>query len=550
MSHPFEAPHEWSRRDALRLGLLGVGGMALGSSLVACSSSSGSAGPSGGATTFSPGTFTGGPAATGTPVTGGTLTVGVLSNGKSETLSVPGTLNIPDFARVLNLYDTMFRQAPNGTVTPGVVETAEANADATVWTFKIRQGVTFHDGRPLTADDIVYTIQNSWGSKDNLFNGALAQAVDFANVTKTGQFEVRVPLNFGIAKFPTIACFVNCAVVQDGTKDFTKGNGTGPFKLVSFDPGKRSEFAANKDYWGDDGPYVDTLVIDSSFGSEDARMNALLAGQIDISPAPSFTLAKAHAVSGRIVVGNQPGPGTTPLIMRVDQGPLSDPDLRRALKLLPDRPKYLDAAFNGFGTVGNDLQGYTNQYFADSLKATHDPEQAKAILAKAGLANVSLTLDSSAAVPGMQETAALFAQDAKAAGINIKINTIDPATFFTAAAAVFERPFAVSFYSIGLNSLPLYYMAAGIPGGIYNECHFGTPAQVETIKKAMREQDDTKATQLWLDVQKDQVDLGGYIVPANFNYVDAYGLNVRGIQTTSTMNCDNFNFKTAWIEKG
>lgn len=548
MSRSFdETPAGLSRRDVLRLGLMGGAAVALGPTLAACG---GGGGKGSNPSKVSPTAFTGGPSTKGDPIKGGTLTVGVLTMGKSEVLSPLATLNLPDFARVLNLYDYMFMQAAGGKASNALVEQADTNAGADVWNLKIRQGVTWHDGKPLTADDIVYTIQNAWGSKDNLFNGGLAQIVDFAGVKKTGTLEVTVPLKMGVAKFPTIACFVNCAVVQDGTKNFNNGMGTGPFKLVSFDPGKRSVFKRNDDYWGDGGPYVDELIVDSSFSSDDARMNALLAGQIDVAPQASFTLAKANAASGRIVVGNQPGPGTTPIIMRVDKGSLANPDLRRALKLIPERSKYVNAAFAGYGTEGNDLMGYTNQFFAKDLKATHDPEQAKAILKKAGLEGVSLRLDTSAAVAGMNETAALFAQDAKAAGVTIKLNTIDPATFFTAAEAVFERPFATSFYAQGLNSIPLYYAVSALPGGIYNETHFGTADQVKQLGAALREQDDAKAEQLWLEVQKTQVDMGGYIVPANFNYVDAFGIKVRGVQTTSNLNCDNFNFKSAWLAKG
>jgi peptide/nickel transport system substrate-binding protein len=544
MTDPRQPLSGLSRRDALRLGLLGAGAVVLGPTMAACSSGSGGDSTSAAA---DPLAFSGGPSTEGTPVAGGSLEVGLLTMGKSETLSPLATLNLPDFARVLNLYDCMWSQAAGGQATPALVESAETNAGADVWNLKLRQGVTWHDGKPFTADDVVYTIQNSWGNPDNLFYGALVQIVDFKGVKKTGQYEVSVPLKMGIAKFPTVACFVNCAVVQDGTKDFNNGMGTGPFKLKSFDPGTRSVFTRNENYWDDNGPYVDELVINSSFSSDEARMNALLAGQIEILPQAPFTLAKANASSGKIVLGNQPGPGTTPIIMRVDKGELSNPDLRRALKLIPDRSKYVDAAYAGMGTIGNDLMGYTNQFFAKDIEAPYDPEQAKSILEKAGMGGISLTLATSAAVAGMNETAALFAQDAKAAGVTITLDTIDPSTYFTPAEGVFERPFATSFYAQGLNSLPLYYTVSALPGGIYNETHFGTPSQVKQVAAALAETDDTKAEQLWLDVQNTQIDQGGYIVPSNFNYVDGYGSTVRGIQTTSNMNCDNFNFKTAWF---
>jgi peptide/nickel transport system substrate-binding protein len=542
---PANGPTDWSRRDFLRMGTLAAGAVALGPTLAACGSSSGRTGPqSGNAVKFS-----GGPATDGTPKHGGTLTVGVLSNGTSETISVPGTLNEPDFVRVFNLYDPMFFQAPGGKTKAALVESAEPNADATVWNLKVRQGVEWHDGKPLTADDIVYTIQHSWGSKKNLFAGALSQVVDFAQTKKTGTHEVQVVLKHGIALFPTLTCFPNCLVVQDGTTNFNNGIGTGPFTLKSFTPGSRSVFAANKNYWVEGQPYVDQLVVDSSFSSEDARMNALLGGQIDVVPNPPSTLAKANATAGKIVVGNQPGPGFDPIIMRVDKGALSNPDLRRALKLIPDRQQYVDTAFNGYATIGNDLGGYTDQYFASDIKATHDPDKAKSILKKAGLENPTLTLATSAAFPGMNETAALFARQAKAAGVTIKLNTIDPSTFFTAAAAVFERPFATSYYSIGVNSIAVFYIATGLRGGIYNECHFGSTKDDALIFNALKETNEAKAKTLWHDVQVRQADEGGYLVPANFNYVDAYSKSVRGVQTTSAMQCDNFNFKTAWLDR-
>ncbi len=547
MAEAIDGAAGWSRRDFLRVGAMTAGAVALGPTLAACAGSS--SGGKGKSSNGSAAKFSGGPSKAGTPKRGGILRVGLLTNGTSETISVPGTLNEPDFARIFNLYDPMFFQDAGGKASPALIESAQPNGDATVWTMKVRQGVEWHDGKPLTPEDIVWTIQHSWGNKNNLFFAGLAQVVDFAACKKTGPAEVKVVLKHGIAQFPTLTCFPNCLVVQDGTTDFTKGVGTGPFKLESFKPGARSEFVANKNYWVKDQPYVERLVIDSSFSSEQARINALLAGQIDIAPAPSPALAKANAASGRIVLGNQPGPGFTPIIMRVDKGPLANPDLRRALKLIPDRELYVETAFNGYATVGNDLGGYTDQFFATDIKAEHNPDKAKSLLKKAGMQGATLTLPTSAAFAGMNETAALFAQQAKAAGLNIKLNTIDPSVFFTPAASVFERPFATSFYATGVNSIALYYLATALKGGIYNECHFGSPQDDALIFKALKELDDAKAKASWEDVQKRQVDFGGYIVPANFNYLDAYSPQVRGIQTTSALNCDNFNFKTAWLNK-
>jgi peptide/nickel transport system substrate-binding protein len=532
-----------SRRDLLRMGAAGVGAVALGPVLAACSTSHRtSGGKTKGLTAVS-----GGPLTTGTPAKGGTLRVGMITQGSAETISVPASINNPDIARVFNLYDTMWFLGARGAVTPGLIEEGTPNADASVWALKVRSGVEFHDGKSLTADDIVYTIKSCWGDKNNVFYGALASIVNFAGVKKVGPMDVQVPLLHGVADFPTITVFNSCAVVQDGTSNFSDGNGTGPFRLVSFTPGSQSIFKANPNYWIDGRPYVDQLIINSSFASEDARMNALLAGSIDIIPTASPTLIRAKAGSGKVVIGNQPAPGFNCLVMRCDQGPLKDPRVRQALKLIPDRKAYVETIFSGYATVGNDLGGYTDKYFAEDIKPVQDIAQAKSLLKQAGAESLQIQLQTSTAAFGMPEMATLFAQQAKAAGIDVRVSQTDPGSFFTTAGGFAVNPFRTSFYNTGVNSLAIYYLLTQVPGGAYNETTYGSTSSNNAIYAAMAETDPTKAADKWHAVQELQARTGGYLIPQNFNWLDAYSTKVRGIQTTPAMNCDNFNFKTAWL---
>ncbi len=531
-----------SRRDFLRISAAGAGAVAVGSALAACGTSQTS-----GPTSRSRTAFSGGPPKGGTPVKGGVLRIGMITQGSAETISVPASINNPDIARVFNLYDTMWFQGERGAVTPGLIQEGTPNADASVWNLKVRPGVEFHNGKSLTADDIVYTIKSSWGDTNNVFYGALSAIVDFANVKKVGPMDVQVPLLHGVADFPTITVFNSCAVVQDGTTDFSKGIGTGPFTLVSFQPGTQSVFNANKNYWLQGQPYVDQLIINSSFASEDARMNALLAGAIDIIPTASPTLIRANASSGKVVVGNQPGPGFNAIVMRCDSGPLKDARIRQALKLIPNRQEYVDTVFSGYATVGNDLGGYTDKYFADDIKPQQDIAQAKSLLKQAGAGSLQIDLQTSPAAFGMPEMATLFAQQAKAAGIDVRVRQTDPGSFFTTAGGFTVNPFRTSFYNTGTNSLAIYYLLAQIPGGAYNETRYGSASSDAVIYSALKETDPTAAITKWHDVQELQAKTGGYIIPQNFNWLDAYSTKVRGIQTTPAMNCDNFNFKTAWL---
>jgi peptide/nickel transport system substrate-binding protein len=305
----------------------------------------------------------------------------VLSNGSSETIDVRKAIVTPDAIRVQAIYDPLFFVVPGGTA-PGLAESAEPNSDATKWTVKIRDGVTWHDGKPLTADDVVYTIRSSWGSKNSNYGGQTKALVDLKNVRKIDQRTVEVPLLRPFAGFEAFASFYTSYVVQDGTTDFSRPVGTGPFKFGSFEPGAHSSFSSNPDYWRGK-PLVDELVVDSSFTDDPARINALASGQIDIAPNVPPALAKANASSGRIVLGNAHGPAFIAVVMRVNVPPFNDARVVQAFKLAVDRQAVVNTVFDGYATLGNDSAGATFKYWASDIKPQHDPEKAKALL-KAG----------------------------------------------------------------------------------------------------------------------------------------------------------------------
>src|SRR5262249_49795648 len=154
--------------------------------------------------------------------------------------------------------------------------------------------------------------------------------------------------------------------------------GTGPFVYRSFTPGHRSVFTANPHYWGH-APYVNTLVVDSSFTNDNARVNAALAGQVDIVTAMPYALAKANASSGTLRIGSAPGSGFQNIVCRVDVEPFRDGRVLQALKMLINRPVIIASAFSGYATVSNDCPQSGQPFFASDIEPyAHDVEQAKA----------------------------------------------------------------------------------------------------------------------------------------------------------------------------
>jgi peptide/nickel transport system substrate-binding protein len=528
------------RRDFVKAGIAGATLLSSAEFLAACGSSSPAA--SGFRTTTGP--------AGGTPVKGGTLRIALLSAGSAETLDVRKPFNFPDYIRLFNLLDPLFFQGPGGLVYPGLATEAHANSDFTVWTLRLRDGVEWQNGKPFTADDVVFTLKASWNAPSGLNYQLYKPIIDFNGVRKLDRLTVQIPLFRGIAQFPQLTFTQASHIVQDGTTDWNKPVGTGPFKLQSFTPGSGSVFTANRNYWGGPGPYADTLVIDSSFSADPARLNALLAGDADIVPSVPPALAKAQEAASRVVLGNEHGPAFIAVTMRVDQAPFTDVRVRQALKLIPDRPTIVSSAFDGFAVPGNDCPGNTLQYWASDLKAVHDPEKAKSLLKSAGKSSLSLPLYTSEVLAGQNETATLFAEQATAAGVNVSVIRDDPATYYSTGSPGGTWPnkhFSINNWVIGQGSLPLFYLSALYQSAPYGETHWHSAAADQLLNEALADGNPATAQQKWHAVQQLQHDQGGYIVTTALNYVDGYSTKVRGIQTTEAGPCNYWDFKTAWL---
>ena len=452
------------------------------------------------------------------------------------------------------MYDFLFLLGSDAqSIVPALASSAEPNADATVWTFNLRPDVVWHDGKPFTADDVVWTIK-SWKSTANIASGVVGQFIDFTAVRKRGPLTVEIPLTRPTAQFESLFTYGNCAVIQNGATPKSiaaKPVGTGPFKYVSFQPGSQSVFAANPHYWREPGkPYVDKVVVNSTFTDETSRYNALLGGEIDVSPLFPPNFAKLQESGTQVNVLRSPGTQSYSFAMRVDKGPFADVRVRRALKLLVDRQALIDSVFSGMGTVGNDLLGVYSQYFASNLKPTYDVEQAKSLLKAAGREGTSVTLQTGNATPGFVESATLLAQQAKAAGLNIVLDVLPASSYFTSAAG-FEngRYFGQNNY-VGYDSQTVVAGVSFLPASTFDETRWvyqkggGDQALLDA---AIAATDPQKAAELWGEVQAQQVSDGGLCVWTNLDWVDAAAKNVRGLISSKAGPLNNFEVLGAWL---
>jgi peptide/nickel transport system substrate-binding protein len=493
-------------------------------------------------------------AASSKPVHGGTLTVGMITGGTAETMNPGIAIAAADTVRCAQLYDLLFYNAPDiKTLIPALAVAAEHNAKATVWTFHLRDGVHWHDGKPFGADDLVWNFK-TWGSTANFNHYLFASSVDFKGVRKRGRLVVEVPLIRPVAEFPTVFPFFAPFIIQNGATNASLRKhpiGTGPFMYESFIPGTQSVMKRNPDYWANNGkPYVDKLVVNSTFTDENSRLNALLGGQIQVSIGIPPTVAATQKNSKQLKILRSASPDPECILMRVDKGQFADVRVRQALKLIANREALAKQALDGYAVPANDLIGVGCNYYLNLPVPKQDIEKAKSLLKAAGQQHLAFTLPTSAAFAGFVEGATIYAQEAAAAGVKVTVNQVPPSTYYTSAAGFLTRPICVDNATTN-PSLTLLYQAWYTKYAPFNETWWGHQkggaAAENLINQAIAATDRSKAESLWHEVQMQQFNQGGTMAFCNVDYLDATTSNIHGLVTTPVRNLNGYRLQDAWI---
>src|SRR5262249_25532846 len=255
------------------------------------------------------------------------------------------------------------------------------------WVITLRKGITFHDGKPLTADDVIFTLQRIVNGK--LTGSTPLGPIDVKGLKALDTRTVQVPMTSPYGSLvDQLAYWYYLYIVPAGFNP-SKPNGTGSFKYQSFTPGQRSVFVRNPNYWKSGLPYVDSVTI-IDFSDSASLQNALTTGVIHGAGAlegPQISVLKT--TSGMQTVVSRTG-AITPFTMRVDQAPFNDVNVRQAMRLLVDRPQLINSALNGYATVGADVFSPYDPNYDAALHRSQDIGQAKFLLKKAGQQNLAV----------------------------------------------------------------------------------------------------------------------------------------------------------------
>jgi peptide/nickel transport system substrate-binding protein len=401
-------------------------------------------------------------------------------------------------------------------VKPWLAKDWKVSEDGLTWTFTLNEGVKFHDGSDLTAEDVVYTYRRLL---DPATASPAASELDFlkpeginAADPKTVTFKTEKP----VAELPLLLATKYALIVSEGATRETLmqgSNGTGPFRIADFRPdAPRVTVTANPDYWQDGKP-IEACVEISGVQDAVTRATAIQSGSADILIAADATTLPLLKEDPNIELLEARGALLMSMAMMVDQPPFDDPKVRKALKLVVDRPAMVDLVTLGFGIPGND-----NPVPSTSpLAARQDPiprqiDEAKRLLAEAGHADglrVDLYTGATDLVPGMLAMVQAYKEMAAEAGINVNVVTVPSASFWD--DVYLKQPFVTTYWYTRhpVSSLGLAYKS----DAKYNETHWQRPEFDALLERAATSTDPEERARLYREAQEILIEEGGAIVP-------------------------------------
>jgi len=481
-------------------------------------------------------------AASGPPKRGGTLRVGAAGGGAKDTIDPHIAATNPDIARVCNLYEPLAWRDEQYRMEMVLAESLEPSKDARTWIARLRKGVKFSDGRPVTADDVISSVKRMI-NPDAPGNVAASLGV-LDHMRKRDDRTVEFHLKSASAIFDDYLAQYSAGIVPT---DFNlkKPIGTGPFRLQSFTAGQQSAFLRNEHYWRDGEPHLDKLII-IDFPDDNARVNAMLSSQVDAIDNVPVALIEVLKTDPRLKVMVSATGSWLPFTMRVDKPPFDDVRVRQAMRLAVDRKQMIRQVLSGQGQVGNDMYApYDPGYNSDLPQRKQDIAEAKKLLKSAGKQDLQVELVTSPIQAGIVQAAQVFAKQAKQAGIGVKIRRVDTGTFF--GDNYLKWDFAQDFW---YTRNYLAQVATGsVDGAPFNETHWGDDKEfMGIVNEAISTLDEKKRTELMYQAQKIEYEKGGYIVWGFPNQVDAHTQYVGGLAPDRTgipLNC--YRFRKAWM---
>ncbi|MBB3286815.1 MULTISPECIES: ABC transporter substrate-binding protein [unclassified Rhizobium] len=460
-----------------------------------------------------------------TPKSGGNLKAAGWSSSTADTLDPAKASLSTDYVRCCSLYNRLTFIDKAGVTQMELAESIESK-DAKTWTVKLRKGVTFHDGKELTADDVVFSLKRHLdpgvGSK---VAKIAAQMTGFKAVDKS---TVEITLADPNADLPTILALHHFMIVANGTTDFSKGNGTGAFVLQTFDPGNRSVVVKNKNYWKSGQPYLDSFEF-FAISDDNARVNALLSG--DIHYAASINPRAMKLIDGQsgFTLSKTTSGNYTNLNMRLDMTPGNKKDFVDGMKSLVNREQIVKSALRGLGEVANDQPvSPANIYHNNDLKPkAFDPDKAKFHFQKAGVLGQSIPVIASDAATSSIDMAMIIQAAGANIGMKLDVQRVPSDGYWDN----YWLKAPIHFGNINPRPTPdILFSLLYASNAPWNESQYKSEKFDKMLIEARGLLDQAKRKQIYAEMQVMIAEEAGTIIPAYISNVDAFSSKVHGLE--------------------
>ncbi len=454
------------------------------------------------------------------PKKGGRMTIGCTGGSTTDSMD-PGTLT-SNMNQNINwqVRNNLVEIDHNFNAIPELAESWGASADAKKWTFKLRKGIEFHNGKPFTAEDVIYSLNHHRGEKSKSAAKAYLKAID--NMKANGKHEVVFELSGGSADFPFILGDYHLTICPAGTTgpEWEKGIGTGGYILENWEPGVRAFAKRNPNYWKEGRAHFDEIET-LSIVDTNARTNALKTGQINYMDRVELkTVHLMKRMPGINVIATT-GTAHYTMPMLVNQSPYGDNDVRTALKLAIDREALVKQILRGYGEPGNDHPiAPVNKYHAKNLEQRkYDPDKAKFHMKKAGMLDHQFNLHAAdAAFAGAVDAAILVKEQAKKAGININV-VREPDDGYWSNVWI-KKEWCMCYWG-GRPIEDMMFSVAYADGAPWNDTFWSHKKFNELLVAARAELDEVKRRKMYEDMQEICRNDSGTVVPMYNQMVEA-----------------------------
>ncbi|WP_295316042.1 ABC transporter substrate-binding protein [Roseobacter sp.] len=459
------------------------------------------------------------------PVKGGTIRMGIQGGESTNSLDPALAASAVPTVNLRNFGDCLVNVAPDGSIENRLAESIEASADAKTWNFKIRKGVEFHNGKSLTPDDVMRTMERH--SNEDATSGALGIMQGIESMAVDGD-NFQVTLSTPNADLPYLLADYHLQIQPDGGfDDPASGIGTGAYMIEVDEPGVRHLFKKNPNYWDDSIGHADEIEV-LALNDTTARTAALQSGQVHIIDRVEPKIAQLLDRAPNVNVKSVSGPGHYVFIMHCNTAPFDNADLRMALKLAINREEMVDKILRGYGTTGNDFPiNKAYPLFDDTIpQRTYDAALAAEHYKKSGHDGSPIILQvADGAFPGAVDAAALFQQSAQAAGIPLEIKREPNDGYWSEIWNV--QPFCASYWS-GRPVQDQMYSTAYLSTADWNDTRFFNDEFDALLNSAKAELDNTKRKEIYSQMANILRDEGGLICPMFNDSVEGVASNVGG----------------------